>query len=57
MAQDFFVRIQCLEHPPQDVGRAMLTTLDTTPIFRFSASVVCRPKIGKIRIYVMTATP
>lgn len=37
--------------------RAMLTTVNTTPIFRFCASVVCSPKIGKIRICVTTATP
>jgi hypothetical protein len=35
----------------------MLTTVNTAPIFRFCASVVCSPKIGKIRICVTTATP
>ena len=33
----------------------MLTTVKTAPIFRFCASVVCRPKIGKIRICVTAA--
>ncbi len=37
--------------------RAMLTTVKSAPIFRFCASVVCSPNIGKIRTYVTTATP
>ena len=35
----------------------MLTTVNTAPIFRFCASVVCSPKTGKISICVTTATP
>jgi hypothetical protein len=35
----------------------MLTSVNTAPIVRFCASVVCSPKTGKIRICVTTATP
>jgi hypothetical protein len=35
---------------------AMLTTVNSAPIFRFCASVVCNPNTGKIRICVTTAT-
>ena len=37
--------------------RAIDMTVNAAPIFRFCASVVCRPKMGKIRICVTTATP
>ena len=37
--------------------RARHNTVKTAPIFRFWASVVCRQKIGKIKICVTTATP
>ena len=37
--------------------RATLTRLKARPMIRFWRSVVCSPKIGKIRICVTTATP